>query len=58
MEHELRVYAEVVCQPEACGVFLPVIRKLLAKTNEHAVEPAKNVRRVVNLRLEYGDARH
>lgn len=58
MEHKLGVDAEVVRQSEARRIFLPVVRELLAQANQHAVEPAKHVWRIVALSLEHGDPRH
>jgi hypothetical protein len=58
MEHELRVYAEVVGQPETCGVFLAVIGKFLAQSYQHAVEPPEHIGGVVNFSLEDGDSGH
>ena len=53
MEHELRVDTEVISEAEARRVFLPIIGELLAQSNEHAVQPSKDVRRVVDLSLEH-----
>ena len=53
MEHELRVDTEVISEAEARRVFLPIIGELLAQSNEHAVQPSKDVGRVVNLSLKY-----
>jgi len=58
MEHKLWIDTEFVCQPEAAGVLLPILGKLLAKPDQHPVQPPQHVRRVVNLRLKHGDARH
>jgi hypothetical protein len=58
MEHELRVNAEVIPQPEACRILLPIIRKLLAQPNQHSIEPPQHIRAVVDLSLEHRDPGH
>lgn len=58
MEHELRIDAEVVCEAEARGVLLAVVRELLAQSDEHAIEPAQYIWRIVDLRLKHGDSCH
>ncbi|RUS28971.1 hypothetical protein BC938DRAFT_481224 [Jimgerdemannia flammicorona] len=58
MEHELRVDGEIFRQPERLGLVLAIVGKLLAQTDKHTIEPAQDVRPVVNLCLEDGDARH
>lgn len=58
VEHKLRVNTEIVRQPEARRVFLPIICELLTQSNEHAVQPPEHIRRVVDLCLEHRNARH
>ena len=48
VEHELRVDAEVVRQPEAHRVVLPAVHEPLAQADEHAVQLARHVGRVVS----------
>lgn len=52
MEHELGIDTEVIGKAEARRVFLPIVSELLAQSNEHAVKPSEDVRRVVDLGLE------
>lgn len=58
VEHELRVDAEVVAEPEARWVLLPVLRELLAQPDKHTIQPPENIRTVVNLGLEHRDPGH
>lgn len=58
MEHKLGVNHEVVVQPKASGVVLPVLGKLLTKANQHSIQPPQHVGTVVNLGFEDGDPRH
>lgn len=58
MEHELRVDAEGLVQTEAGRVVLAVRGKLLAKLDEHAVEPSQDVGAVVDFSLEDGSSSH
>jgi len=44
VEHELRINTKVIGQPEARGVFFPVIGKLLAQTDKHTIKPTKHIR--------------
>jgi len=52
MEHKLRIYAEIIAEAEGSGVFLPIISELLTQPDKHAIQPTKNVRRVVDFSLE------
>lgn len=43
VEHELWVNAEIVRQPKARWVFLPVVRKLLTQPDQHTIQPSQHV---------------
>ena len=58
MEHKLRVNAKFFCKPEAARILLAILRKLLAKPNQHSIQPSEHVGRVVDLRLEYRNPCH
>ena len=58
MEHELWIDGEVICQPEARRVLLPVIGELLAQPDKHPVQPPQHVRAVVDLSLKYCNTGH
>ena len=40
MEHKLRVDAEIVRESKACRIFLSVVGKFLAKSNQHSIQPS------------------
>ena len=52
MEHELRIDGKILRESEGLGLVLSVLCKLLAQTNQHAVQPAENIWAIVNLGLE------
>mmetsp|Transcript_15757 Transcript_15757/g.50813 ORF Transcript_15757/g.50813 Transcript_15757/m.50813 type:complete len:418 (+) Transcript_15757:875-2128(+) len=58
VEHELRVDGESGREAERGGVVLAVVRKLANQPDQHAVDPAKDVERLLRLRLVRSDARH
>lgn len=58
MEHKLRINTEVIRQPKAPRILLPILRELLAQPNQHPVQPSQHIGRVVCFRLKHGYARH
>lgn len=58
VEHELRVDGKVGAELEARWVLLAVVGELLAQSDEHPVQPTKDIGGIVDLCLEGSDTSH
>ncbi len=58
MEHELRVVAELWAEPEGGRIVLAVLGELAYQPDQHAVQPAQNIKRELRARLVHGVASH
>ena len=58
MEHELWVEGEVALETEGGRIVFAVLGEARAESNEHAVNPSKDVRTVIDFALEDGDSAH
>ena len=58
MEHELRINHEIVVQPKARRVVLPVLCELLTQPDQHPIQPSQHIGTVIDLCLEHCDPSH
>lgn len=58
MKHELRIDHKVIVQSKRTRVILPILCKLLTKSDKHSIQPSKNIRTIINLRLKHCDPSH
>jgi hypothetical protein len=58
MEHKLRINTKIIRQPKARWVLLPIVRKLLTKSNQHPIQPPQHIWRIINLSFEHRDPSH
>ena len=58
VKHDLRIHREELAEAERARIFVAKVAKALAKPDEHAVKPAKNVAPFIHFGLKDGDAGH